>query len=93
MRRSPCSQTAPKILQRTFLSHTRRWLLSHSERVHVLISDEVIGFLNWPNPTSSTVALGSTQSLIEMSARNFVEGKEWPAHKTDSFTAISELIV
>jgi hypothetical protein len=33
------------------------------------IPDEVISFFNLPNPSSRTVALGSTQSLIEMSAR------------------------
>jgi hypothetical protein len=31
------------------------------------IPDEVIGFLNWPNPSSRTMALGSTQPLTEMS--------------------------
>jgi hypothetical protein len=27
-------------------------------------------FFNWPNPSSRTMALGSTQSLAEMSTRN-----------------------
>jgi hypothetical protein len=35
MRHSPCSKTAPKILRRNFLSHTRSRFLSHSERIHV----------------------------------------------------------
>jgi hypothetical protein len=30
----------------------------------------VTGFFNWPNPSSHTVALGSTQPLSEMSTRN-----------------------
>jgi hypothetical protein len=32
--------------------------------------DEFIGFFNWPNPFSRTMALGSTQPLTEMSIRN-----------------------
>jgi hypothetical protein len=90
---APAHKLHQRSLRRTYLSHTWSWLLSHSERVHVLIPDEVIGFLNRPNPSSSTVALGSTQSLVEMSTRNFPGGKERPAHKTDNFTAISELTV
>jgi hypothetical protein len=34
------------------------------------VPDEVIGFFNWPNPYSRTMALGSTQRLIEMSITN-----------------------
>jgi hypothetical protein len=34
-----------------------------------LITDEVIGFFNWPNPSSRTMTLGSTQPLTEMSTR------------------------
>jgi hypothetical protein len=37
--------------------------------------DWVTGFLNWPNPSSSTMALGSIQPLTEMSTRNLPEGK------------------
>jgi hypothetical protein len=32
--------------------------------------DEVIKFFNWPNPSSRTMALRSTQPLTEMSTRN-----------------------
>jgi hypothetical protein len=32
--------------------------------------DEIIGFLNLPNPSSRTMAPGSTQSLREMSTKN-----------------------
>jgi hypothetical protein len=39
------------------------------------IPDEVIGFYKWPNPSSSTMALGSIQSLTEMSTRNLPGGK------------------
>jgi hypothetical protein len=36
--------------------------------------DEVIGFFNWPNPSSRTMALGSTLPLTEMSTRNLPGG-------------------
>jgi hypothetical protein len=39
------------------------------------ISDEVIGILNLPNPSSRTVALVSTQPLTEMSTTNLPECK------------------
>jgi hypothetical protein len=58
-----------------------------------LIPDEVIGFFNWPNPSSCTMALRSTQPLTEMSTRNFPGGKEWPARGVDNLTAICEPIV
>jgi hypothetical protein len=57
------------------------------------IPDEVIGFLNWPNPSSRTMALGSTRPLSEMSTRNLPEGKGRPVPKADNFTAICEPIV
>jgi hypothetical protein len=34
------------------------------------IPDEVTGFVNYSNPSSRTIALGSTQPLTEMSTRN-----------------------
>jgi len=34
------------------------------------IPDCVIGMFHWPNPSSRIVALGSTQSLMEMTTRN-----------------------
>jgi hypothetical protein len=37
---------------------------------------EVTGFFNWPNPSSSTMALGSTQSLTEMSTKNLPGGEK-----------------
>jgi hypothetical protein len=54
------------------------------------IPDEVIGFLNWPNPSSRTMALGSTQPLTEMSTRNLSGGKGGPACGADNLTAICE---
>jgi hypothetical protein len=43
----------------------------------VRVPDEV-DFLNLSNPSSSTMALGSTQPLTEMSTRNFPGGKTLP---------------
>jgi hypothetical protein len=57
------------------------------------ISDEVIGFFNRPNPSSSTMALGLTQPLTEMSIRDLPGGKGRPAHRADKLTAICEPIV
>jgi hypothetical protein len=45
-------------------------------KVTVSIPDEVIEFLNWPNSSSRTVALRSTQSLTEMSTGNLPGGKK-----------------
>jgi hypothetical protein len=54
------------------------------------IPDEVIGFLNWQNSSSRTVALGSTLPLTEMSTRNLPGDRGQPAHKADKLTAICE---
>jgi hypothetical protein len=45
-----------------------------SPKVAGLIPDEVIGFFNWPNPSSATMVLASTQPLTEMSTRNLPGG-------------------
>jgi hypothetical protein len=42
---------------------------------------------------AATTALGSTQHLTEMSARNLPGGKERPARKADNLTAICEPVV
>jgi hypothetical protein len=39
------------------------------------------------------MALGSTQPLTEMSARNLPEGKGQPAHEADNLTLIYQPIV
>jgi hypothetical protein len=58
------------------------------------VPDEVIGIFNLPNPSSSTMALGSTQPLTEMSTRNLPgEDKGRRSLKADNLTAISESIV
>jgi hypothetical protein len=56
------------------------------------IPDEV-DFFNLPNPSSRTMALGSTQPLTEMSTRNIPGGEGRPARKADNLTAICEPIV
>jgi hypothetical protein len=48
---------------------------------------------NWPNPSSRTMALGSTQPLTEISTRNLPGGKWRPALEADNLTAIREPIV
>jgi hypothetical protein len=58
----------------------------------LVIPDEVIGFFNWPNFSSRTMALGPTQPLKEMSSRNLRGGKWRPARKADSLTVIYEPI-
>jgi hypothetical protein len=60
-----------------------------ARRSPVRVPDEVDIF-NLPNPSSCTVALGSTQPLTEMSTRNLPRGKKRPARKADNLTAIYE---
>jgi hypothetical protein len=50
-------------------------------------------FLNSPNPSGRTMALGSTQPLTEMSTTNLPGGKWWPARKAENLTAICDPIV
>jgi hypothetical protein len=51
-------------------------------------SPDDVDFFNLPNPSSSTMALGSTQPLTEMSTRNLPGGKGRPARRADNLTAI-----
>jgi hypothetical protein len=44
-------------------------------------SPDEMDVFNFPNPSSRTMALESTQPLTEMSTRNLSGGKEWPACK------------
>jgi hypothetical protein len=57
-----------------------------------MIPDEVTGFFSLPNPSSHTVALGSTQPLTKTSTRNLLGGEGRPGRKADNLTAICELI-
>jgi hypothetical protein len=60
-----------------------------AERSPVRVSYEV-EFFSLPNPSSRTMALGSTQPLTEMSTRNLPGGKKRPARRADNLAAISE---
>jgi hypothetical protein len=66
-----------------------------SRKPAVSIPDEVVAFFNLRNPSSRSMALGSTQPLIvtQMSTRNLPGGKGRWARKTDDLTAICEPIV
>jgi hypothetical protein len=50
-------------------------------------------FSQLTNPSSRTMAMGSTQPLTEMSTKNLPEDKERPSRKADNFTAFRELTV
>jgi hypothetical protein len=72
----------------------RSWLRHNatSRKVAGSSSYEVF-FSIWPNPSSLTMTLGSTQSLTEMSTSNLPGGKGRPARKADNLTTICEPIV
>jgi hypothetical protein len=55
----------------------KRWLRHYvtSRKVAGSISDEITEFFNSPNPSSRTMALGSTQPLIAMSTKNLPGGR------------------
>jgi hypothetical protein len=54
---------------------------------------EIIGFFNRLNPSSRTIALGSTEPITEMSTSHIPGGKWRPACKDDNLTAICEVTV
>jgi hypothetical protein len=54
------------------------------------IPDQVIEFFSWHNPSGCTMALGSTQPLMEMSTRNLPGSKGRLVRKADNLTAICE---
>jgi hypothetical protein len=61
-------------------------------RSRVRIPMRLISF-SLPNLSSRTMALRSTQPLIEMSSRNLPGGKERPGRKADHLTAICEPMI
>jgi hypothetical protein len=63
------------VVRNSTLSYIRMPVYATIRKVAVSIADEITAFLNWSNPSSRTTALGSTQSLTEMSTRNFPAGK------------------
>jgi hypothetical protein len=74
-------------MQRSWLRH-----YATSRKVAGSIPDVVAGLFSWPNPSSLTMPLVSTQPLTEMSTRNFPGGEELPTRKVDNPTAICEPI-
>jgi hypothetical protein len=75
--------------------HTLQSIWGHAYFVEALCyKPEGRGFESrWPNPSSRTMALRSTQPLTEMGTRNLPGGKGRPARRDDNLTAISEPIV
>jgi hypothetical protein len=58
-------------------------------RSPVRVQDEV-EFFKLPNSSSRTMALGSTQPVTEMSARNLPGGRKRPARRADNLATIYE---
>jgi hypothetical protein len=52
------------------------------------IPDGVIGIFHWHNPSDRTMALGSTQPLIEMKYQEYFLGERGPVRKADNLTTI-----
>jgi hypothetical protein len=52
-----------------------------------------VDFFNLPNPSSRTMALGSTQLLTKMSTRDLPGGKGRPAPGADNLIVICDPIV
>jgi len=52
------------------------------------IPDDIIGIFHCHNPSDRTMALGSTQSLTEMSTRSISWGKKRPVRMADNLTTI-----
>jgi hypothetical protein len=72
------------------------WLKPYttSRKVMGSIPDDAAGFFfpSLPNSSNRTMSLGSTQPLTEMSTRNLLGCRRWPARKAD-ITAMCEPIV
>jgi hypothetical protein len=61
-----------------------------ARRSQVLFPMSSLNFFNLPNPSSNTMAMGSTQPLTEMSTMNLPGSKGRLARKADNLTAIYE---
>jgi hypothetical protein len=70
-------------------THIRRGTALQTGGSPVRIPDEV-NFFSLPNPSSRTMAVGSTQPLTRMSTRNLPGGKKRPARRPDNLAAIYE---
>jgi len=69
-----CFKMYPVIV---ILTAVAQWLKCCATNLKVTgsIPDSVIGIFHWHNPSDRTMALGSTQSLTEMSTRSISWGK------------------
>jgi hypothetical protein len=47
-----------------------------------------LDFFSWPNPSSRTMVLESTQPLTKCAPGIFLGGNEWPACKAENLTTI-----
>jgi hypothetical protein len=65
------------------------FIMLQAGRSPVRVPDEII-FLNLHNPSSRTMARGSTLPLTEMSTRNLPGGKKQPVRRADNLAAIYE---
>jgi hypothetical protein len=83
-----------KYLQLNFMCLSSSPCALHVLQCHrPLIPVEVIGFYSRSNPSSRTMALGSTQPLSEISTRNLPGDRGRPARKAENLTAIYESTV
>jgi hypothetical protein len=57
-----------------------------NRKVSGSIPDGVIGIFHWHNPSGSTVALGATPPLTEISTSNISWGGWWPVCRADNLT-------
>jgi hypothetical protein len=57
-------------------------------RLRVPFPIRTLNFFDLPNPSSRTMALGSTQPLTEMSTRNVPGGKGRPVRRAENLTAV-----
>jgi hypothetical protein len=83
----------PKVNQRfrgTYCLHLHSWRISYARNNSEASSRVLLGTCFMLVPSSSMMALGSTQPLTEMSTRNLPVGKVWPPCEADNLTTICE---
>jgi hypothetical protein len=90
--RAPSRMTIPTITNvSTFIqySYQKKGHYATSGKIAGSIPDIIGIYFDWSNPSSRTMALGTTQP-VEMCTRNLPGGKGQPARKADNLTAIYE---
>jgi hypothetical protein len=77
------SNTASSVLRENYVLILQWQLTSIVHLIYMKVAgsipDELLGFFDWPNPSSSIISLGSTHLLTEMSTKNFPGGRGRPA--------------